>query len=86
MEIRRDDHPEHLANDIHELLAETVAELGVRADVAGEVVTLHGTVATTSRSTEVERVVADALPGFRVVNRVEVIDDGLSPPGAEEHL
>ena len=86
MEIRRDDHPEHLANDLHELLAETVAELGVRADVTGDVVTLHGSVATTKRSREVERVVADALPGFRVVNRVEVIDDGLSPPGTEEHL
>lgn len=86
MEIRRDDHPAHLAGDLHELLAETVAELGVRADVHGRIVVLHGTVATAERAREVERVVRDALPGFDVNSKVEVIDDGLAPPGAEERL
>ena len=86
MEIRGDDHPQHLASDLHELLAETVAELGVRADVDGDVVTLYGSVATTDRRDEVEQVVRDALPGFDVDCRVEVIDDTLQPPEREEHV
>lgn len=86
MEIRRDDHPQHLAADLHELLAEEAGELGVRADVAGNVVALHGTVATPERAAECERVVLAALPGFRVDNRVEVIEHGLRPPASEEQL
>lgn len=86
MDVRRDDHPEHLANDLHELLAETVAELGVRADVAGTSITLYGSVATAERRAEVERVVRDALPGFDVDCRVDVVADHLRPPAEEERL
>jgi hypothetical protein len=86
MDIRRDDHPTHLAADIHELLAEEAGELGVRADVDGEVVSLHGTVATPERAEECARVVAVALPGFRVDNRVEVLADDLRPVAPEEQL
>lgn len=86
MEIRRDDHPDHLGADLHELLAETAGELGVRAEVRGTTVTLHGAVATAERAGELERVVLGALPGFDVDNRIEVVEDGLLPPDAEEHL
>jgi hypothetical protein len=86
MEIRGDDHPDHLAADLHELLAEEAGELGVRAEVQDDTVTLHGTVATAERAGELERVVRAALPGFDVDNRIDVVEDGLLPPDAEERL
>lgn len=86
MDIRGDDHPEHLAADLHELLAEEAGELGVRAEISGTVVALHGTVATADRADECARLVQRALPAFRVDNRVEVVADGLRPPSREERL
>ena len=88
MDIRREDHPEHLAADLHELLAEEAGELGVRADVDrdGRVVELHGTVATADRVDECVRLVERALPGFHVDSRVEVVADDMRPPSREEHL
>jgi hypothetical protein len=88
MEIHRDDHAEHLAADLHELLAEEAGELGVRADVDrdGRVIALHGSVATADRVDECVQLVQRALPGFRVDSRVEVVDDDMRPPSREEHL
>ncbi|HET7654772.1 MAG TPA: hypothetical protein VFK42_17190 [Acidimicrobiales bacterium] len=88
MEIHRDDHPEHLAADLHELLAEEAGELGVRAEVDRErnVVALHGAVATAERVDECVRLVERALPGFRVDSRVEVVADEMQPLSREEHL
>lgn len=86
MEIHRDDHPTHLAADLHELLAEEVGELGVRAEVSGKMVLLHGTVATPERAEEVERVVARALPGFHLDNRLQILAEDMEPVTSEEHL
>jgi hypothetical protein len=88
MEIRGDDHPEHLAADLHELLAEEAGELGVRAVVDREarVVALHGSVATADRVHECVQLVERALPGFHVDSRVEVVAEDMRPPSSEEHL
>ena len=86
MEIHPDDHPTHLAGDLHELLAEEAGELGVQAALDGDVVVLTGTVHTAERRAELEELVTSHLPGSRVDNRVEVVMEDLGPPEAEEHV
>ena len=86
MEIHPDDHPTHLAGDLHELLAEEAGELGVQAALEGDVVVLTGEVQTAERRAELEELVTTNLPGATVDNRVQVVMDELGPPDAEEHV
>ena len=59
-------------------------ELGVRADVRGEVVILRGEVACEHRRLLIAEVVHDAAPGLEVRNEVSVPE--LQPLGEEEKL
>ena len=86
MEIHPDDHPTHLAGDLHELLAEEAGELGVQASLEGDVVVLTGSVQTPERRSELADLVATHLPGATVDNRVEVVEERLARPVSEEHL
>lgn len=86
MEIHADDHPDHLAADLHELLAEEAGELGVRVECDGDTIVLTGSVHTVERSREVVELVRARVPGRRVENRLEILEQRLEPPRAEEQL
>ena len=68
------DPASYVGADIEDALAHDprVAELGLRAEVAGEAVILTGSVATADRRDAVGDVVRELLPGWDVHNRVEV--------------
>ena len=78
--------PHYVAGTIERALAEDprTHELGIRADVRGDVVYLRGEVAGEERRRLVGEVVAEAAPHLTVRNEVSVAD--LRPPGREERL
>jgi hypothetical protein len=59
-------------------------ELGIRADVRGDVVVLRGEVAGERRRLLIAEVARDAAPGLEIRNEVSVSE--LGPPGQEETL
>jgi hypothetical protein len=90
MEIHRDDPPEHLGADLEELLAEDqrVSEQGLRVTARpGErVVEVRGTIATAERRDAVGEVLAEHLPGWQVVNQVDVLASDLAAPASAERV
>jgi osmotically-inducible protein OsmY len=76
----------YLAGQIEQALASDprTNELGVRADVRDQVVTLRGEVAGEQRRRLIAEVARDAAPGLEVRNEVSVPE--LRPPGQEETL
>jgi hypothetical protein len=76
----------YLAGRIEQALAADprINELGVRADVQGDVVVLRGEVAGEQRRRLIAEVAGDAAPGHQIRNEVSVSD--LGPVGQEEML
>ncbi|MBO0775158.1 MAG: BON domain-containing protein [Actinobacteria bacterium] len=81
-----DEAPHYVAGRIERALAEDprTNELGIHADVRGEVVYVRGEVAGERRRQLISEVVQAAAPGLTVRNEVAVAD--IRPPGQEETL
>jgi osmotically-inducible protein OsmY len=77
------DTGDYVAGRIEQALATDprTHELGVRADVRDDVVTLRGEVAGEQRRRLIAEVVREAAPGLEIRNEVTVPD--LEPPGEE---
>jgi osmotically-inducible protein OsmY len=78
--------PHYVAGAIEQALAEDprTHELGIHADVRGDVVHLTGEVAGEERRRLIEDVARQAAPGLTIRNEVSVAE--LYPPGREETL
>lgn len=80
-----DESPQYRVAHVRRALAEDprTAEMGVRVNVRGDHVHLSGEVATEQRRDDLERVLAEVLPGVAVSNDVRV-SDIREPAGREE--
>lgn len=78
--------PHYLASRIERALAQDprTHELGIHADVRGDVVYLRGEVAAEQRRRLVTEVVQAAAPELAIRNEVSVAE--IMPPGQEETL
>ena len=78
--------PHYVAGRIERALAEDprTHELGIRADVRGDVVILRGEVAGEQRRALVADVVSETAPDLVIRNEVSVAE--VHPPGREERL
>lgn len=78
--------PHYVAGRIERALAEDprTNELGVHADVRGDLVYLRGQVATEQRRQAITAVARSAAPGLTIRNEVAVAE--IRPPGQEETL
>jgi osmotically-inducible protein OsmY len=73
----------YLAKTIEESIAddERTAELGVHVRVRAGHVVLRGTVASPARKDAAAAVAAEHAPGHEIVNKIAVVDPGVSAPG-----
>lgn len=78
------DLPGYLSAHIQERLATEAYELGIRVDVRGDVVHLHGEVVSEERRREVEEVARAAAEGHEICNEVHVVAVG--EPDGEERI
>jgi osmotically-inducible protein OsmY len=75
----------YLAKAIEESIADDdrTAELGVQVRVRAGRVVLRGTVASPARKDAAAAVAAEHAPGHEIVNKITIVDPGVSAHGRE---